>query len=324
MKRLQALERLYLSDNRLECLAISERMESLQNLKLARNQLSAVDVGQMPSLRVLDVDQNCITSIANIESHQSLEVLSWREQRIDTALRYQQCRNARELYLSGNSLSDFAPETHLLNLQRLELASTGLKTLADDFGIKCPNIRELNLNFNALSEIRPLLGMVGLEKLYLTGNRISRLRRTTSVLERIGPELTELDLRQNVLTLGYYTSQPQTQDSTEQQLVISSETRSTCDPGDCVNEMLEKRMSYKLPGLELGADETARQRLDEDTKIRRRVYEMLVMLNCGSLKTLDGLSIDKRKVISKDGVWERLTELGVVTSKAMDACELEG
>ncbi|KAL8930994.1 MAG: hypothetical protein Q9208_000095 [Pyrenodesmia sp. 3 TL-2023] len=324
LKRLQALERLYLSDNRLQCLAISERMESLQNLKLARNQLRTVDVGQMPSLRVLDVDQNCITSIDNIESHKRLEVLSWREQRIKTALRYQQCRNVRELYLSGNSLSDFVPESHLLNLQRLELASTGLQTLADDFGIKCPNIRELNLNFNALSEIRPLLGVVGLEKLYLTGNRISRLRRTTSVLERIGPELTELDLRQNVLTLGYYTSQPQAQDSTEQQLVISSETRSTCDPGDGANEMLEKRMSYRLPGLDLGADETARQRLDEDTKIRRRVYEMLVMLNCGSLKTLDGLSIDKRKVISKDGVWERLTELGVVTSKAMDACELEG
>lgn len=299
-------------------------MESLQDLKLARNQLNTVDIGQLPSLRVLDVDQNSITSINNIESHKRLEVLSWREQRIETALRYQQCRNVRELYLSGNSLPNFAPDTHLLNLQRLELASTGLQSLADDFGIMCPNIRELNLNFNALSEIRPLLGVVGLEKLYLTGNRICRLRRTASVLDRIGPELTELDLRQNLLTLGYYTSQPQPQDSTEQRLVIPSETRSICDPDDAANEMLERRMSYMLPGLEQGADETARQRLDDDTKIRRRVYELLVMLKCRNLKRLDGLSIDKRKVISKDGVWERLAELGVVTSKAIDACELEG
>ncbi|KAL8761556.1 MAG: hypothetical protein Q9184_002321 [Pyrenodesmia sp. 2 TL-2023] len=324
LKHLPALERLYLSDNRLERLAVSERMESLQDLKLAKNQLNTVDIGQMPSLRVLDVDQNSITSINNIESHQRLEVLSWREQRIETVLQYQQCRNVRELYLSGNSLPNFAPDTHLLNLQRLELASTGLQTLADDFGIKCPNIRELNLNFNGLSEIRPLLGVVGLEKLYLTGNRISRLRRTASVLERIGPELTELDVRQNPLTLGYYTTQPRPQDSTEQRLVIASENRSTCEPDDAADEILGRRMSYTLSGLEQGADETARQRLDEDTKIRRRVYELLVMLNCGNLKRLDGLTIDKRKVISKDGVWERLTELGVVTSKAMDAYELEG
>lgn len=298
-------------------------MASLQELKLARNQLKTLDVSQLPSLRVLDIDQNSIRSINNIESHQRLEVLSWREQHIETAVQYQECRNVRELNLSGNSLSTFTPIAHLLNLQHLELASTGLHSLADDFGIKCPNIRELNLNFNALSEIRPLLGVVGLKRLYLTGNRITRLRRTASVLERIGPELTELDLRQNLLTLGYYTSQQQPRYSVEQRLIIPSEIRDPFDSDDDVNELLEKRMSYMLPEMEQAADEWARQRLDEDTDIRRRVYELLVVLNCGNLRRLDGLSIDRRKVISKDGVWDRLKELGIVACKAMDACELE-
>ncbi|KAL8905738.1 MAG: hypothetical protein Q9207_002452 [Kuettlingeria erythrocarpa] len=322
-KHLPVLERLDLSHNGLECLTISERMASLQELKLARNQLETLDVSQLPSLRVLDIDQNSISSINNVQSHERLEVLSWREQRIETPVQYQECRSVRKLNLSGNSLSTFTPISHLLNLQHLELASTGLHSLADDFGIKCPNIRELNLNFNALSEIRPLLGVVGLKRLYLTGNRISRLRRTTSVLERIGPELTELDLRHNLVTLNYHTAQQQPRSSAEQRLIIPSEIRDSDDSDDDANELLEKRMFYMLPGIEQAADERARQRLDEDTDIRRRVYELLVVLNCGKLRRLDGLSIDRRKVISKDGVWDRLKELGVVTCKAMDACELE-
>lgn len=325
LDHLPGLKRLYLSDNSLDCLSIPERMGNLQDLKLARNQLHTLDISHLPCLRALDVDQNSIESISSIESHRCLEILSWREQRIKTEVQYQQCRNVRELYLSGNSLPNFAPDAHLLNLRHLELASTGLQSLADDFGIKCPNVRKLNLNFNALKELRPLLGVIGLEKLHLVGNRISRLRRSASVLERIGSELEELDLRQNPLTLNYYTSQQQPRKTTEQRLVVSSRSASADDSDDDVVEDLQKSMSYILAEIEHGTDEAARQRLDGDTKIRRRVYELLVMLNCEKLRRLDGLPIDRRKVISRDGVWERLMELGVVSCKSKkDACELEG
>ncbi|KAL8955644.1 MAG: hypothetical protein Q9193_006577 [Seirophora villosa] len=325
LDRLPALRRLYLSDNNLDGISVSEDMETLQALKLARNHLQTLDIGRMPNLRTLDVDQNSIGGIHNMESHKCLEVLSWREQRIEAEVQYQQCRNVRELHLSGNSLSSFAPTVHLLNLQHLELASTGLQSLADDFGTKCPNVRELNLNFNALSDLRPLLGVIGLEKLRMAGNRVSRLRRTASVLESIGSALTEIDLRQNPLTLGYYTSQQQPRKAVEQRLVVPSQQANAHTSEDDLDESLQQRKLYEVPRPEQEADEAARQRLDEDTKIRRRVYELLVTLKCGNLEWLDGLSIDRRRVNSRDGVWERLMELGVVTSKGKKAaCELEG
>lgn len=326
LDQLPELRRLYLSDNNIDGISVSKDMETLQALKLARNRMQTIDIGRMPNLRALDIDQNSIGSISNIESHRCLEVLSWREQRVEAEVQYQQCRNIRELHLSGNSLSSFAPTVHLLNLQHLELASTGLRSLADDFGIKCPNVRELNLNFNALSELRPLLGVIGLEKLCVAGNRVSRLRRTASVLESIGSVLTEIDLRQNPVTLGYYTSQQQPRNVAEQRLIVLSQHKNTDKSEDDVDGNLRHRNSYEVPGPEQEADEAARQRLDEDTKIRRRVYELLVTLNCSKLKRLDGLCIDRRRVISRDGVWERLIELGVVvTSKASKgACELEG
>ncbi|KAI4143275.1 MAG: hypothetical protein LQ341_002957 [Variospora aurantia] len=326
LDQLPELRRLYLSDNKIDGISISKDMETLQALKLARNRMQTIDIGRMPNLRALDIDQNSIGSISNIETHKCLEVLSWREQRVEAEVQYQQCRNIRELHLSGNSLSSFAPTVHLLNLQHLELASTGLRSLADDFGIKCPNVRELNLNFNALSELRPLLGVIGLEKLCVAGNRVSRLRRTASVLESIGSVLTEIDLRQNPVTLGYYTSQQQPRNVAEQGLIVLSQHTHADKSEDDVDGNLRHRNLYEVPGPEQEADEAARQRLDEDTKIRRRVYELLVTLNCGKLKRLDGLFIDRRKVTSRDGVWERLIDLGVVvTSKASKgACELEG
>lgn len=328
LTHLPGLKRLDLSNNKLASLSSLGCIPSLQDLRLANNELHTLDISHFPKLQQLDIDKNSIAEIDNLTSHRCLEILSWREQNLNntsrkTSVQYQQCRNVQTLYLSGNSLSTFAPRDYLLNLQQLELASTGLQSLGDDFGIKCSNLRVLNLNFNALGEIRPLLGIIRLEKLHLAGNRIARLRRTGSVLERIGAAITELELRQNPLTLGFYTGQPLQQVSTEQQLVIASKS---AGPGDLEDSFgsLRNQVSYQLQQVEQIVDTTARERLDEDTKIRRRVYEMLITLRCPNLRRLDGLDLDRRKIVSRDGVWERLKELGVITDKAKETCELEG
>ncbi|KAI4284559.1 MAG: hypothetical protein L6R38_001325 [Xanthoria sp. 2 TBL-2021] len=324
---LPALKRLDLSENDLEVLDFPEGSESLQDLRVANNRLAALDIGRLPGLQSLDIDNNSITSIDNLASHTNLQILSWREQgpkcvQPNASVQYQHCRNVRELYVSSNTLRTFAPSVHLLDLRHLELASTGLQSLPEDFGIKCSNLRSLNLNFNALTELRPLLGLVKLEKLYLAGNRISRLRRTASVLDRIGHELVEIDFRQNPLTMGFYIPQNHRLQK-EQQLIVSRQKlpqkldEEYEDSKDCT--------TYTFPWVEPSADDAARQRLDEDTKIRRRVYEMLTALRCKNLRRLDGLCLDRRKVATKDEVWDRLRELGVLTSKGKgDAIELEG
>ncbi|KAL8841381.1 MAG: hypothetical protein Q9176_003261 [Flavoplaca citrina] len=325
---LPALKRLNLSENVIEKLDLSEGSVSLETLRVANNCLDAFDIGRLPSLQYLNVDNNLITEIDSLTSHTTLQTLSWREQYLkpdmpESNIRYEHCRNVRELYLSGNSLRTFAPSVHLLDLRHLELASTGLEYLPEDFGIKCSNLRSLNLNFNALSEIRPLVGLVKLEKLHLAGNRIARLRRTASVLDRVGHGLAEIDLRQNPLTLGFYI--PQNQPLRKEQQLIISHQRTKSQKLDDEGEGSKDGATYTLPWVEQGADDAARQRFDDETKIRRRVYEMLIALRCKMLTRLDGLCLDRRKVASKDGVWERLRDLGVLTNTGKgDAIELEG
>ena len=291
-------------------------MSNLETLDISNNCLSFLDVAAMPKLKVLDVDKNSVAQIKNLNCLKQLETLSWREQSLDPAsglseVHYNDCYEVRNLYLSGNPLSDFAPSTPFLNLHHLELASTGLATFPLDFGLQCPNVRILNANYNAIHDLRPLLGIVKLVKLFLAGNRVSRLRRTAAVLDRVGSGLLEVDLRNNPLTVGFYT--PQEPAREEKRVVPHGRTLRASD--DDVEPDLHNTGAYLLPAVDKAADSLSRERLDEDTKLRRRVYEMLVVNSCKALERLDGLEVDREMVGRKDGVWERLIDLGVLKAK---------
>ena len=303
-------------NNDLEALdfTISVPLSRLEILDISDNRLSFIDLAEVPKLKSLRLDGNSIASVESLGSVKNLETLSWREQVLVPAygfseVQYQHCHEVRNLYLSGNTISVFAPSKPFLNLQRLELASTGLRSLAPDFGLKCPNIRKLNINYNAVHDLRPLLGVMKLQKLYTTGNRVARLRRTAAVLDRLGKEITEIDLRNNPLTVGFYTPQDSLEE--ERQMV----PRTSLTPVDVEESEAKDAKSYLLPPLDNEVDRRSKERLDEDTKLRRRVYEMLVINSCQSLESLDGLEVDRKSVTSKDDVWKRLLELGVLKEK---------
>lgn len=286
----------------------------MEHLNISNNRLSFIDLAEVPKLKTLKLDKNSIASIESLSSLKYLETLSWREQTLVPAygfseVQYQHCHEVRNLYLSGNTVSSFAPSTSFLNLQNLELASTGLQSLSYDFGLRCPNLRTLNLNYNALRDLRPLLGIVKLRRLFLAGNRVSRLRRTAAVLDRLGKDLLELDLRNNPLTVGFYTPQDASRDEKQ---VVSCKFKI---PTDGVDTEGRDWNSYLLPPLEGEVDERSKERLDEDTKLRRRVYEMLIVNGCKNLERLDGLQVDRRKVGGRDDIWDRLLELGVLKEK---------
>ena len=178
-----------------------------------------------------------------------------------------------------------------------------------------PNLRYLNLNSNALQDLQPLLGIARLEKLYLVGNRLSRLRRTAAVLSRIAKELTELDLRANPLTVGFYAFTAIAA-SGDRSLVVKDKHARMKDPGDDDDEESDPGAKlYILPPANRNSDIKTRERLDGDTKLRRRVYEMLVVGRCKRLKWLDGLQVDRKATGAKDGVWERLVEVGVLRGR---------
>ena len=299
-------------DNDLQAFTIDAPLQYLENLDLAENNLTSFDISSMPALRILALDKNNINRTDSIKGCHKLQVLSCREQACGSHFVYQDCDEIQDLILSNNSITCFAPSTQFLNLQRLELASTGLQTLIPEFGIRCPNLRVINFNYNALRDLRPMLGISKLQKLYLAGNRIARLRRTTVVLDRLSKELIELDLRNNPLTVGFYTPQDQSDDG-QRTMVVHGKGQSPATPDE--DPMSHAPKAYLLPPLDTNLDNASRQRLDEDTKLRRRVYEMLLVNGCKRLRHLDGLEVDRGMVGNKDGVWARLVELGVLKSK---------
>lgn len=228
------------------------------------------------------------------------------------------CEDLSTLFLSGNRFPNLITPTPFRNLRHLELASAGLEALDEKFGRDMPKLRSLNLNFNAIQDLSPLVGICRLQKLWLAGNRISRLRRTALMLKEIGQELTELDLRNNILTIGFYTPLEGNY-HTERGVVAISTPRSQHEqewedqPEGQTDDMTSSQ--YLLAHVRGGTDSGARQRLDEDTALRRRVYEMMVAYSCPKTKLLDGMEVTKQGTTHKDQIWRRLVELGILRGK---------
>jgi Leucine-rich repeat (LRR) protein len=78
-------------------------------------------------------------------------------------------------------------------------------------------------------------------------------------------------------------------------------------------DMKDNPLTQGFYGPETSEDKVYKGKLDEDTAIRRRTYELLVAYSCrreGFM--LDGLVFDAKAAVAKDQVWERLVDLGVL------------
>ncbi|KAF2031969.1 hypothetical protein EK21DRAFT_61931 [Setomelanomma holmii] len=286
----------------------AERCKSIRSLRLCRNGMSLLDVdGHFPKLETLHVDGNCLTNVPGLEHIRRLRTFSARDQMLSSDSDAETCvsnliRNCdvRNLYLSLNPTQGLEISQHLLNLQRLELASMGLKELPDNFGQLTPNIRSINLNFNSIKDLRPLLNIKRLDELLLAGNKLERLRANAMVLGKL-ETLSKLDWRDNPLTLRFYAP-------TSENRVMSLRQK----PSD---EQLTDR--FVLPEGDIEADELHLSRLDYETRIRRRVTEMMLANLCRNLRELDGLRFDKARVLVKDDIWERMLLLGVLQRKQL-------
>lgn len=219
---LPSLEILNLNSNKLSKIDISTPLRSLRSLKLLNNRFSTLDVSVFPSLTLLYLDQNFLSTVSGLGLCHHLEVLSVREQRTpgdnqeglcDLDLDLGHVKDIRKVFLSSNRLSPrtLSPSASLLGLQLLDIASCAIHRLPADFSVNFPNLKVLNLNFNSLTGIEELVGTNCLSRLGAAGNRIVRMRRLCQVLSRIGKatkkdacSLREVDLRGNPLTVGFY------------------------------------------------------------------------------------------------------------------------
>ncbi|KAH9865679.1 hypothetical protein J1614_009265, partial [Plenodomus biglobosus] len=314
---LPQLQHLNLNDNDIEEFPIVDTpvkpCRFLRSLRICRNGTTILEVDRhFPKLESLYVDGNCLTQVLGLEHLRNLRTFSAREQTLATDTDTDWCVSnlvknpeVRNLYLSLNPTHSLGISQHLLSLQRLELASMGLKELPEKFGQLTPNIRTVNLNFNSIKDLRPLLNIKRLSELLLAGNKLERLRANALVLGKL-ETLSKLDWRDNPLSLRFYAP-------TSENRVMSLRRK----PSD---EQLTDR--FILPAGDAEIDEQHLLRLDYETRIRRRVTEMMLANLCRNLRELDGLKFDKTRVLVKDDVWERLLFLGVIQRKRPDgACD---
>lgn len=304
---------LFSDDNELTDFATGANDSHMTSLSLRNNRLESLDLSRCVGLRYLNVDENQLSTIHGLEKLQHLDVLAMRKQSLSEASSglsiLDQQIHARSLYLSSNAFSSLELPHSYHSVQKLELACCGLKELPKDFGLKFSNLRNLNLSFNALKDLRPLLNIPHLESLHVAGNRICRLRKTVAAISKM-QHLRRFDSRDNPFTLGFYP--PTATAANEQSLIPSS------DPFDITESETETQIQRRaarallLPSADRAADTEHCGRLDEDSKLRRRVYELMLCQGSRTLQKLDGLSFDRARIGIRDDVWNRLIDLGVM------------
>jgi hypothetical protein len=57
-----------------------------------------------------------------------------------------------------------------------------------------------------------------------------------------------------------------------------------------------------------------------ETKMRRRVFEMLMLGGCARLKMLDGLVVDRLGLGARNRVWEELVKAGLIYDSITEIC----
>ncbi|KAI1381352.1 hypothetical protein F4677DRAFT_402753 [Hypoxylon crocopeplum] len=270
-------------------------VSNLRYLTLSSNDLTTLDLSPFPSLRLLHADRNQLTTITGFSQCRHLDSLSLREQRGNMPLDMSfldAAYEVRKLFLSGNLLASLEPTVDFLNLQLLELANCGLQRLPPDLGQLMPNLRVLNLNMNAVDDVAPLRFIPRLKKLLAAGNRLADPAQVANVLAGF-PHLSRLDLRDNPATQGFY--------APIQALVSVDREGGGSDSGSD---------PFVLPDADPDRDDRFASRSDLGTRMRRRLYEMVVLDRCRRLRTLDGLPVARAG--KRDKVWDALVRSGVV------------
>ncbi|RAL12961.1 uncharacterized protein BO97DRAFT_389431 [Aspergillus homomorphus CBS 101889] len=268
-------------------------------------------------------------------------------------------QDIRKVFLSSNRLAPrcLAPSNALLSLQLLDIASCSLQVLPEDFASSFPNVAVLNLNFNSLQGVNELVGMKCLSRLAIAGNNITRLRRLCQVLGRIGRtnrgklcSLQKIDTRGNPLTLRFYpTAVIDSGKATTKKLKAKEDrpqrTQAGLDIPSALAEFrddfdtdhltvareddksddskeVEVHDPYTLPLADPLADQKHLSHLDESTRLRRSVFELMLYAGSGgSIKILDGLELRPSLEEGSDmnRAWARLEKLGVLKRKAITA-----
>lgn len=280
----------------------------LRTLKLNQNFLHSLDISPFPALQTLHADTNNLRTVHMPADH-NLKTLHLRNQTTpnNSAIDITSFARLTNLHLSSSPLPPSLLPQHqaplFLNLQTLDLSFTGIHSLPPSLGRTMPNLRRLNLNANRIKDLRPLRGILALSELHVVANRATRLRGLVRVLASFAKTLTVLDCRENPVCHGFYAGA-----HTTSEVVRREHPPEGPDEDEDKDDVLGNVQSP----TDEARDATHAARLDEETLLRRRVYELLLCSKCAGLERVDGMAFRRGRVLSRDAVWERLVALGVV------------
>ncbi|KAK7048103.1 hypothetical protein R3P38DRAFT_2867383 [Favolaschia claudopus] len=293
---LQALVALNVDDNALGSLEAGGAMPRLRILRVSGNRLRTLHVYCFAGLRTLYADGNALEGEALVtvapggavaktvgraagrESRSPLgrlENLSLRNQtgKLGLKLEFQDVRDAKRLYLSGNTLPANFLTAACYNLVYLELANCGLTTLPVGLATLAPNLRALNLNYNFLEDVRGLEGLARLRKLSVVGARLKGTKEIIRVVRGL-VEAEVLDFRMNPCTLGWYLP-----------LIVQ-------EGGE--PELSSSRWAE--------LDSRFRRGLPDAVYVGRMAYRGLVMRGCVGVRVLDGVCVTEKERAKAQGV----------------------
>lgn len=323
LENLPNLRSLVANDDRIVQILCSTLHKNLKKLSLKANNIGKLDLDVFPSLRILRVDGNCLTSVSNIQRLRHLEEISFKCQLKCSLVEgvLNEAQDIIKLDISGNHNLVFLSDLHnpispaiqfnpFLNLNSLTMCSMRLKKLPKGFSDLFPNLRELNLNFNDLKDISALSEMENLRRLYLVSNSLTELGMVVTALKKARRTVKVLDLRLNPFNEDIY---PYIFNSLELELIDYREDENesfTKAPiqleslddieSFCVlyHSMLQNRDDWKERDTKFY--EILNNGCNRKRAHHRKTYELLLLNYFTRLQFLDGsiITLNKRKYSS--------------------------
>ncbi|KAI8089419.1 uncharacterized protein BX664DRAFT_314627 [Halteromyces radiatus] len=270
IEALSHLKTLNLDHNEVQSLNLTKPMEYLKVLRICFNRISTFDGSFFPDLRTLYLDDNHISYFTNFNCISRLSDVSIRDQ-CDQPMDWhlQQLRGTRTLYLSGNHIHHIDTMVDFFGLEYLELCDAHMKKLPRDFAQQLPNLSVLNLSYNHLESIKPLRKLGYLQRLILVGNQMENVNDLVKHLQSL-EKLQFLDLRENPVSCRYYSPLNGKNSSSNQTYRYIIEDHNE----EWILKDMEHVRSLSLPWLQ-----------------RRLTYRALFIKACIKLTRMDGILI---------------------------------
>lgn len=196
LKHMAFLESLTIENGIADQIGNIASLANLTQLKITGTSLSQsdiADIGALPMLQNLTL-QNCsLTSIAGLENATKLVTLDLSNNTIRDIRALSSMKELQELYLQKNAVVDLTPISACTALTTLDISSNAITSLAPVTNVT--SLTWLNASTNAVTDLGDIGKLSSLSVLNLNSNKLSNINTLASCAA-----LTDLNVSTNLLT----------------------------------------------------------------------------------------------------------------------------